>query len=287
MNKVVLSLIAVAIYTGRPVPASATEIIAATCPEGVFIVADKRITYLDGSKRHHDNGNKIKVAGSVLVAACGYMNLRSPVKLSDGSIKVIEDYFDTLSVCAQAIWTKHSNEDFSTETINVLARDIGNTLVTQLSLAPRTLELENSRLFTPIFLKATRDKKHITMVYMDVGTKIANQKRLAVFSNEKLVTFTSGKDAFWVLGSPWQGLNNINKTMKPRYGNLSTIRAWSEEEILASSKMVKDARGVQSVGTTVDEYLVCYDGSIKRLALGKSIRAIAQNTGRKSRKTKG
>lgn len=266
--RLLMIMVSLLTFTALAEESQATEIVAANTDKGLLVVADKRITYPDGSRKSHDNGRKVMLARPYLVAVCGYLNLVAYVRDRSGKSKSIDDFFDSIGVCAQTIHRFGEARITEEAVAREVTADAGRALFSADSFAPMPVSIRNRLLFSVLFAKADPRRKCYQLLNSNYSLGNMSDGTSKVDCNFVASEMPPGRASHYILGSPWIGLENVNKLQSPY--EFDRARAWAENEILTSYKKVR-LNGQTVVGNIVDEYLVLPDGGFKILASQKQL----------------
>lgn len=252
-------------------PALATEIVAISCPEGMLVVGDKRLTFTGSGKvATNDEGRKIIAVQPFILAAAGTLELlRAETRLGKNQ-KTCISHFDIVGTCAQALHALQIDSLTEPRCIDLLSEKIGSIVCSQINRIPIN-KSDVGKLFFSVFItKASKQSKRIELLTMDFFISQQPDGSLGININNQPRAYEPNNRGFYMIGSGWRALDRRNAN--PPTSSKAIALAWAEKDIINShNKELQN--GLATIGETADEFLIGYDGTIKVLQLNKRLTA--------------
>lgn len=248
-------------------PASASEIVAINCPQGVIVVADKRLTYPE-LKCQTELGKKVTLMAPYLIAATGTLGLYNAKVIQPGMAK-LTCRLNTLDVCAQLIKELPEKTLVCDEFAAYTCKKMLYTFERCINEEKVNPKCEGQIAFSFMIFKTDVNLKRIENAFIEYKFAAIQSGKCKLAPSFKIGAFEPQHKAFRIIGDTRHGWERVNQ-LKPNCNSFKDALNWAESELLGSHEAVVKG-GFHTIGNVVDEYLVGYDGKLKVLALGKRL----------------
>jgi hypothetical protein len=262
---------AVFILLGSKLPeALATEIVLIGCPEGLVVVSDKR-QHLDPPQHGHafdDHAMKVQIVRPFLIVQTGKLFELYLDKSNKHGAKIIHKYFGHSFWKEAAAAAEYKNDSISEPDVSrKLTEQVCKVYQQKADRLERPWKLRsNDYVCSVAFIKASPNREKIEGTQVFLGARDHEDGKHEIFAKD-ISDFTFGKsDVFCRLLGLSARSTQIVSGVNALPDSMAKAVEWAENEILTRS--LKSPM----VGSTVDEYLVRFDGNISRLAANKNLR---------------
>lgn len=251
-------------------PASSTEIVFTSCPEGMIVVGDKRRTITVANKTlGDDSARKVMAVQGHVLAVSGTIAMYRAEARSPKGPSISE--FDLVGTCAQCLFNTSMGSLLDQNSVNRLNQTIGSIVSDQLNRLPFTASDEGKLFMIVVVAKPIKALKRIELLAMDFFVKKRPDGSLAVDINNRGHFYDQKKGGYFIAGCGYFASDRTN--FIPPSGSLSSALTWAENDIRINHRKVL-LNGVAEIGDTVDEFLIGYDGTIKPLQLAKRLEPV-------------
>lgn len=254
---------------GYCAPLKASEVVAVNCPQGVLVVADKRITFSGLKRGQADNGSKVMLASPYLIATTGRKFIYQADEVAPGQVKISEQ-LDTLTLCAQTVKHIPYPSLLSPDTCNYLHTQLTPVLQRQLNLQRLPSGLAGKSVVAMLAFKPNTKSRTVEGLFMDFRYGKAHSGIYDLDISIATFLYKPNLTAFRVIGDNRLSWSDVSK-LRPSCNSMQAALEWAEHEIFQNHQVVV-RNGQHTIGNVVDEYLVGYDGRLSILKTGKTLR---------------